>query len=205
MGYEHIKERMIKAEGKVDHLYLDTKGKVTVGIGAMLPDVNAAKKIGFVTRDKKVKATPQQIEDEFKAIKKETKGKKAHTYKAATKLVLPETEIDKLLKAHIKDFKNQLRSKYSGFDGFPDEAQEALLDMAFNLGTHALKTEWPKLNEKGIEKKDWKAAAENCYRPDVNLERNNMVKELFKKADEKVKKEVEKEKALNKKTEKLVK
>ncbi len=62
MGYEDIKKRMIESEGNITHMYLDTKGKVTVGIGAMLPDVNAAKKIGFVTRDKKLKVTLKQIE-----------------------------------------------------------------------------------------------------------------------------------------------
>ena len=42
MGYEDIKKRMIESEGNVTHMYLDTKGKVTVGIGAMLPDVNSS-------------------------------------------------------------------------------------------------------------------------------------------------------------------
>ncbi len=188
MGYENIKKRMIESEGNITHMYLDTKGKVTVGIGAMLPDVNAAKKIGFVTRDKKLKVTLKQIEEDYKAIKKQPKGKLASAYKKYTKLELPERKINALLKAHIKDFKHQLRSKYPGFDIFPEEAQEALLDMAFNLGTHALRTRWPKLNKEGINKRDWKAAAKYCNRPDVSLKRNKMVKELFEKAAKKAEK-----------------
>jgi GH24 family phage-related lysozyme (muramidase) len=188
MSHEDIKKRTIELEGKVSHMYLDTKGNVTVGIGAMLVDVNAAKKLGFVTRDKKSKATLKQIEDDFNNVKKQPKGKIASAYKKHTKLDLPETVIDALFSAHVKDFKNQLRSKYSGFDTFPEEAQEALLDMAFNLGTHALKTKWPKLNKEGIDKRDWKAAAKHCNRPYVSLKRNEMVKELFEKAAEKVEK-----------------
>ncbi|MBW2647435.1 MAG: hypothetical protein JRE23_14925 [Deltaproteobacteria bacterium] len=188
MSCEDIKKRTIELEGKVSHMYLDTKGKVTVGIGAMLIDLNAAKKLGLVTRDKKSKVTPKQIEDDYNSVKKQPKGKIASAYKKHTKLDLPETEIDALFRAHVKDFKSQLRSKFSGFDTFPEEAQEALLDMAFNLGAHALKTKWPKLNQEGIDKKDWKAAAKHCNRPDVSLKRNNMVKELFEKAAEKVEK-----------------
>lgn len=96
MGYENIKKRMIESEGNVTHMYLDTKGKVTVGIGAMLPDVNAAKKLGFVTKDKKLKAALKQIEEDYKAVKKQPKGKIASAYKKYTKLEFPERKIDAL-------------------------------------------------------------------------------------------------------------
>jgi len=36
-----LKKNLSKYEGKIEHLYLDTKGKVTVGIGHLITNKNA--------------------------------------------------------------------------------------------------------------------------------------------------------------------
>ncbi len=83
--------------------------------------------------------------------------------------------------SRIEEFRGQLRRSYPKYDSYPDGAQLAMLDMAFNLGVGALKKKWPKLNE-AIDKLDWAAAAERCERPDANAIRNVSVKALFKRA-----------------------
>jgi GH24 family phage-related lysozyme (muramidase) len=50
-------------------MYLDTVGKVTVGVGHMIVDVEAAQKVPFVVSSTGVLATAKQIEDEFNLIK----------------------------------------------------------------------------------------------------------------------------------------
>ena len=50
-------------------MYRDDKGNVTVGIGLLLPDANAAKGLLFVKRHKDVLATTQEIEDAFDRVK----------------------------------------------------------------------------------------------------------------------------------------
>lgn len=81
---------MMKYGGNVPHMYLDTKGYVTVGVDHLLKDVEAAKKVPFTVRDTVVKATIQQIEGEFKSIKAMPWGKKyeATYYKPFTTLVI---------------------------------------------------------------------------------------------------------------------
>ena len=58
-----------------------------------------------------------------------------------------------------------------------------MLDMAFNLGSGALKNKWTKLN-KDIDVEDWADAAEQCERPGANAVRNTGTKELFTNASE---------------------
>ena len=57
-----LKKKLFEYEGNVPHMYLDTKGFVTVGVGHLLKDVEAAKKMPFVVRDTSVSATVKQIE-----------------------------------------------------------------------------------------------------------------------------------------------
>ena len=50
------------SEGSIPHMYLDTVGKVTIGVGNMLPTVASAKKLAFVNRITKKKATDKEID-----------------------------------------------------------------------------------------------------------------------------------------------
>jgi GH24 family phage-related lysozyme (muramidase) len=54
-------------------MYLDTVGKVTIGVGNMLPNVAAAQKLAFVVRTTKKKAIKDQIETDFEAVKNKQK------------------------------------------------------------------------------------------------------------------------------------
>ena len=48
-GYlEQSIERLTQFEGSVPWMYLDTVGKVTVGVGSMLPDARAAGTLRFL-------------------------------------------------------------------------------------------------------------------------------------------------------------
>ena len=46
-----LKKKLFQYEGKIPHMYLDTKGYVTVGIGHLLKDVAAAQKVPFLVRN----------------------------------------------------------------------------------------------------------------------------------------------------------
>jgi len=178
-------KREIKiSEGSISHMYLDTVGKVTVGVGNMLPDAAAAKKLAFVNRTSKKKATDAEIETDFNTVKKQPKGLIASSYKKHTKLDLPATEIDKLLEKRIEEFKKGLKLKFPKFDSYPVTAQMAMLDMAFNLGINGLVTKFPSM-KKAIDKLDWSTAAKESNRPQVSKTRNDLVKKWFNEAAKK--------------------
>lgn len=179
-SWSDFKTEIKKSEGCISHMYLDTVGKVTVGVGNMLPDVAAAQKLGFVVRITKKKATDAEIKADFDAVAKQTKGKQtkgklASTYKLHTKLDLPATIIDTLLDSRIAEFKKQLKVKFPDFDTYPIGVQFALTDMAFNLGTNGLVTKFPTFTTH-IKAKEWTKAAGESNRPQVNAERNKTVK-----------------------------
>ena len=46
----HIKH----GEGSINHMYLDTVGKVTVGVGNMLPSIESAQALPFVLENPKM-------------------------------------------------------------------------------------------------------------------------------------------------------
>ena len=171
-----FKKEIKVSEGSISHMYLDTVGKVTVGVGNMLPNVAAAQKLGFVVRKTpSKKATADQIKTDFETISKQTKGLVASKYKKHTLLDLPATAIDKLLDSRIDGFKKQLKVKFPKFSTYPLTVQFALTDMAFNLGANGVVTKFPTFT-KHIKAEDWKKAADESNRPQVSKTRNATVK-----------------------------
>ena len=53
--------------------------------------------------------------------------------------------------------------------------------MIFNLGATGLRKEWPKFT-RAIAQGDWAKAADDCTRPEIQLQRNNYVKGLLRQA-----------------------
>src|ERR1700693_2102541 len=80
-------------EGDVPFMYRDTEGWVTVGVGQMIPDVNAAKKYPFVTA-LGAKATAGEIETDYERIKAITAGLPAERYRSQSSLLLAEEYIE---------------------------------------------------------------------------------------------------------------
>jgi GH24 family phage-related lysozyme (muramidase) len=179
--FDEIKGFIAPSEGNIPHMYLCSKGYVTIGIGNMLPNADAAGALPFVNRTTSNSATKDDISADFTAVSKQAKGKQARSYRQFTALDLPDVQINWLFQKRVEDFQKQLRTSYSKFDSYPSAVQLALLDMAFQLGAYALKNKWPKLN-KAIDSEDWAAAANNCMRADANAIRNDGTKALFQRA-----------------------
>ena len=178
---QELRQKLAKYEGTVFHMYLDSNGYVTVGVGHLINTVADAQKLSFIDEKTKKKATADEIKTDFETVSKQQKKKRASFYKPHTKLVLEQADIDDLTNEHIDNFYKELKKIYSDFDDYPEEARLALFDMIFNLGMTALRKEWPKFNEE-IKIKDWRKAADESHRPDVSAERNMYVKDLFEKA-----------------------
>lgn len=177
-----LRKKLEDYEGSVEHMYLDSKGLVTVGVGHLLATLQEAQKLPFTTQAR-VKATAVEIQADYDAVKKQPANRLAIFYKRFTKLKLNKIEIDKLTNKHIDSFYRELKQLYSGYDAFPSEAKLALMDLIFNLGATNLRTKWPNLN-KAVKASDWANAALNSNRkPPVSAARNTYVKDLFNKAE----------------------
>lgn len=186
-------EQIERLEGRVNHFYLDSVGKVTIGIGHQVASEAAAAELPlFIPRMfgwwlRKATAEEKQAEYQFVQLNgPDTLYRyNASYYKQFTRMTMLDEDIEKLLLNHINSFHSELSRFYNrkngfyrDFDEFPDEVQMTLFDMIFNLGMTNLRSAWPKFNG-AIKIEDWKTAAEESSRRQVSLARNDYVRDLL--------------------------
>jgi len=180
-----------KYEGRIPHLYLDTRGFVTVGIGHLIPNKAA---MVTVTMYKKgannvlVVASLAEKQAEYDTIKKQPFGfsRNANSYKAHTALVMKDHDIVAQKAKHILTFYTELTKYYTtvngfvkNFDAMPQAVQKALFDMVFNLGITKLRTQYVKMNN-SIKIENWSVAASESKRIGIAPNRNTYVESLFR-------------------------
>jgi hypothetical protein len=149
-------------ENQVSHMYVDSTRHPTVGIGANLGRVGSELP-KFMPRlyDKDGNpATPDQIDAEKRRVldfhdhfaethpgEKRTEDK----YGEVTQLHSVPQEAEAAAEAHVRSDYNYLSKKIPGFSGYPGDAKEALLDMAYTNGAPKLVRGYPKLIEAAKE------------------------------------------------------
>ncbi|QHN03256.1 hypothetical protein FTO74_07670 [Granulicella sp. WH15] len=161
-------------EGSVPWMYRDTVGKVTVGVGLMLPDAAAACALPF--RSGAGAATKEEIAAEFARVEALAAGRAAGFYRGG--LELAAAEIDVKLMGVLTGFDGELRAHLPGFDGMPDGVKLALLDMIYNLGPEGLFQGYPHLM-RDVASGAWAAAAAACLRHGPSAARNEWTREQF--------------------------
>ena len=178
LDIEKLKHSIKLQEGTVDHMYLDTRGYVTVGVGHLIADEKAVKKLDFIHRESHHPATDDQKVTEYNHVKEQDPGMVASRYKIYTELVLPEASIDRLLENHIEYFRNGLTQEIPDFETYPEPPQEGLLHMAFNLGLNGLFKKFPTFM-KAAKARKWQICADECRRKGISQQRNDDTKRLF--------------------------
>ena len=131
-------------EGRIQHMYLDVKGLVTVGVGNLVDPVEEAQALPFRFKNRTgitapgTPGTPDQIAKEWQTLKNnpslKTKGYTA--CEPITQLELSDAAIDSLILARLT--KNEIFLKrqqwFVDFDTWPADAQLGLLSMAWAMG-----------------------------------------------------------------------
>lgn len=187
-----VSKNIEKYEGRIPHLYLDTVGKVTVGIGHMVLNKMA---ISTVTMYKKpannglvLLATAAEKHAEYEVIKKQPYGRRygAVSFKKHTALIMKDVDMNTQRDKHIQSFYKELTRYYTvangfskAFDAMPAEVQKALFDMVFNLGITKLKKQYVKFNG-FIKLEKWGDAAKQSNRLGISPLRNKYVHDLLK-------------------------
>ena len=163
-------------EGCVPWMYRDTVGKVTVGVGLMLPDANAAAALPFLSGTRP--ATPEEIAAEYVRVDALTMARASSFYKIPTSLELTQQTIDAKLTTVLQGFEADLRTQFPHYDGLPDGVKMALLDMIYTLGPAGLFKGFPHLMA-AVETGNWTQAAAYCMRRGPSAARNAWTKEQF--------------------------
>jgi GH24 family phage-related lysozyme (muramidase) len=176
-GYlEETISKLKEFEGCVPWMYRDTAGKVTVGVGLMLPNAATASALPFLIAG--VPASPEQIAEEFARVNALAQGKLPAFYKLPTSPELPQPVIDAKLTSVLTEFEATLRAKLTGYDALPDGVKMALLDMAYNLGPAGLLTGYPHMLN-AVKTGSWSQAAAECSRQGISAARNSWTQAQF--------------------------
>jgi GH24 family phage-related lysozyme (muramidase) len=157
-------------------MYRDTVGKVTVGVGLMLPDVKAAQALPFLAGASP--ATPEQIATEFTRVDALPVGRPSFFYRSPSALQLTQQTIDAKLLYILQNFEADLRTEFPHYDTLPDAIKLALLDMIYNLGPAGLFKGFPHLVA-AVQTGAWAEAAEHCMRRGPSAARNNWTRNQF--------------------------
>jgi GH24 family phage-related lysozyme (muramidase) len=163
-------------EGAIPWMYLDTRGHVTVGVGLMLPDVEAAQRLAFATANGVSSA--DEVAAEFERVHGLPMGRPAPFYRQPGAPELPAAAIADVLRQVLEGFDAELRGHFDGYDSFPDPIKLALLDMIYNLGPDGLFKGYPRLCA-AVAAGNWAAAAAGCHRNGPGAERNQWTRDQF--------------------------
>jgi GH24 family phage-related lysozyme (muramidase) len=175
---DRIVDDLLRWEGNANHLYLDTHGLVTVGIGHLLRSPAAAQALPFIDERTGHLATKEDIAAAFRHVGQDRAGCRAEHYAKLTHLRLSDEVVREIATSRLEnEFLPGLRREFPHFDDYPSSAQRALVDMAYNLGVGGL-GHFHKLRA-SCEAGDWAQAATECHRRTCRAERNDWTQALF--------------------------
>lgn len=123
-------------EGVINHMYLDIKGLVTIGIGNLIEPINLALALPFEFKKGFNPVTQKDIREEWNLVKsrKDLAYKGAKAAENTTKLILTDEGINLLFSNTLKKFEEELKKIFKEFELFPADAQMALFSMFWALG-----------------------------------------------------------------------
>lgn len=187
--YEFLEDPEI--ENKYSKFYVDSVGKITIGVGHMIPTkedflelLPYFHKIGSPS----VRATPKMMEDEWKRLAKLKANYKGlyketgpHTYTKDALIEMDDSQIKIDAKDKIDEKINDMTSYYKTIFNAPYPAQLALLDMIYNVGLPKMKKNFKSFNE-AINNGHWLIAAKESHRKGIREIRNKKIAAFFRSA-----------------------
>jgi GH24 family phage-related lysozyme (muramidase) len=178
MNRDSVIARLKRFEGVVPHMYQCTGGDVTIGVGHAIPAAADAGKLAWSVDGSP--ATAMQAHNDFVKVAAALKGLAAARYESLTQCRMSAEDIDALLLADMRLFESKLGDALPGWPSYPVPAQEALFDMAYNLGIGGL-LKFHRLLA-AVNAGQWMATAAQCHRRGINDARNAETANLFLQA-----------------------
>jgi GH24 family phage-related lysozyme (muramidase) len=159
-------------------MYVCTGGEVTIGVGHAIATSADASKLTWQIGG--AAAAPAQAAADFERVAAAPKGMLTSDYAGLTQCRMSDGGIDALVEADVQAFEAQLAATLPKWNSYPEPVQEALFDMAFNLGLGGLKR-FPRMLA-AIDAGDWNTAAAQSHRQGIGEGRNQEIAALFQSA-----------------------
>jgi GH24 family phage-related lysozyme (muramidase) len=171
-----------------EHLYKDSKGNVTIGMGRMIPSEDNATTLNLKIKDQNGmirQASEEEARQAFKKVKNyPLSNAEASHYdpKENPKLdmVYIDPETSKVMAmTDLLYHADALRRNVPNFEKLDPDVQKAMLDMRYNMGGGNFNmVKWNKFF-KAVDAQDWFTAAKESNRKDISDERNKAIYDLI--------------------------
>lgn len=161
-------------ENNVSYMYLDIDGNVTIGLGHLLRDANAAKRLPFLERGTTKPAHPAHVENAFNKVFNSGLANANHTvFKSMTQIDLDLAAIETLFDADVDETLRQLTNtnRFPDYETYPASVQLGMLDLAYNMGTKGFFDAF-KVFVKALEDRNWIEVANQSCRTEVDKNSN---------------------------------
>ena len=162
-----------KFEGIVPHLYLDTRGNVTCGVGFLVKTEAELVRLPW--------SSVEAARMDWQLVSRAEPSKPASFYRPLCKARLREIDMRRLFDLHVQAFRKQIDPAWH-LNQWPECVQIALVDMAFNLGAAGL-NKYRKL-QVAVFARQWAIAAAECKRNGIGDARNEATRQLFLSASD---------------------
>jgi GH24 family phage-related lysozyme (muramidase) len=159
-------------EGVVNHLYKDTRGLVTAGVGRLIPNKDALRKLTWWPN-------LQEAQADWILLQDQPAGKLPVFYRKICHARLSEDSMRQDFQNEVIELRKALQRDWN-LSRLPPSVQVALTDMAYNLGVGGL-SKYRKLRA-AVQAKDWATAAKECHRNGPSEARNRETAALFLEA-----------------------
>ena len=164
----------VQFEGAIPHMYLDTKGNVTCGVGFLLTTLAQARALPW--------SPSRAVDTDWAELQHLPAGKLASFYGKHMDARLTEDAMRAEFNKRCSEFETQLRRKIPQWLSFPEPVRVALRDMAYNMGAGFFGSpSWPRFTA-AVLTRNWLEAAKQCNRKDVQNARNLATIDLFHQA-----------------------
>ena len=155
-------------EGKVNYMYLDVKGLVTIGIGHLLDPVDQALRLQFGPKGGGGTASGAQVIAEWQTVKgrRDLAGKPSIEFDKITTLQLTDVGIATMVADDAKSIESYIKTNpsakkfYADFDAWPADAQLGFFGVAWG-GIPLPQFGWH-LFPAACRDQDWDTAAAQC-------------------------------------------
>jgi GH24 family phage-related lysozyme (muramidase) len=154
-------------EGRVPHIYPDSKGNPTIGVGHLLSSPMDGLRLPLWWRKTHERASEAQVKSGWTFVREQRLP--------YTQIFMEEPDITELLRRDVASCQFTLRRTFGTTLGLAMGPVVALYDMALNLGSFA---KFPKLRT-AVCALDFKTAAEECQRKQVGDRRNDLTRKYL--------------------------
>jgi hypothetical protein len=155
-------------EGKVNFMYLDVKGLVTIGIGNLIDPINMALKYEFSPKGGSGVASSGEVTAEWQTVKarKDLINAGSSAFNNITRLQLSDRGIKSMVLDGAAAIENYIKTNasartfYGNFDNWPADAQLGFMGVAWG-GIPLPQFGWHKFPD-ACKDEDWDAASVEC-------------------------------------------